>query len=383
MREAVDTVSRLQLVNLTGEQVELFHRVREIARDVIKPLGKHDGRVNREIVAMLGETGLLSTLFPSGPEEQFRPASAMDICIIREAMAYESVEAESAFAMQGIGGYPLVSSSVEHRRRWLEPIRSGKVVAGFALTEPDVGSDAGSIQLEATATDGGWVLNGTKKWITNAPDADFYLTFARTTANARARGVSAFLVPADAAGLSGKAITMVSPHPLGELTYDSVRVTEADLVGQVDGGFRAAMATFDRFRPSVGAATCGMAQAALDAALSRSKDRVAFGAPLASLQSVGHSLANCVTELSASRLLVRAAAAALDCGSPTVTTESAMAKMYATEAAQRIIDAAIQVHGAAALEHGHLLEGLYRDIRAARIYEGATEIQRNIIARAL
>lgn len=377
------TPRSLETFGLSEDERDLFAQVRDLARTILKPLERHDGRVNRELLAALGETGLLEQLFPTGVGEAFQPASAMTICLIREALSYESVEAESLFAMQGIGGYPLVSASVEHRDRWIEDLRAGAVVAGLALTEPDVGSDAANLMLRATEHDGGWRLNGTKQWITNAPDADFYLTFARTTDGARAKGISAFLVPAASTGLRGEPIEMVSPHPLGRLEFHDVPVSADQLVGALDNGFAPAMANLDRFRPSVGASACGMAQAALDHTAAHTKQRIAFGAPLLSQQAIAHGLADALTDLAAARSLVRLAAAALDSDDPDVTTYSAMAKLRATETAQRVIDVAIQFHGASGLQRGHLLERLYRDVRASRIYEGANEIQRTIIARTL
>lgn len=373
----------LETLELTDRERDLFLETREIARDVIAPLDRHDGRVNRESVAALGETGLLDQLFPTGVGEEFRPASAMTICLIREALSYETVEAESAFAMQGIGGYPLVSADAAHRDAWIEKLRAGSVVAGLALTEPGAGSDAANLSLAATRHGQQWRLNGTKQWITNAPDADFYLTFARTTEGAKARGISAFLLPGDADGLHAEAIEMVSPHPLGRLELVDVHLDDDQLVGVLDDGFRPAMANLDRFRPSVGAAACGMAQAALDETIRHTKQRIAFGGPLFSQQALAHGLADAQSEVSAARALVRLAARALDAGDPDITIYSAMAKLRATETAQKAIDTAIQFHGASGLQRGHLLERLYRDIRASRIYEGANEIQRTIIARGL
>lgn len=373
----------LEIFGLSEAERDLFLETREIARDVIAPLDRHDGRVNRESLAALGETGLLEQLYPTGVGEEFRPASARSICLIREALAYETVEAESAFAMQGIGGYPLVSAGVAHRDAWIEKLRSGTVVAGLALTEPGAGSDAANLSLRASRHGDGWRLNGSKQWITNAPDADFYLTFARTTQGAKARGISAFLMPGDVAGLHAEAIEMVSPHPLGRLEFADVYAGDDQLVGVLDDGFRPAMANLDRFRPSVGAAACGMAQAALDETTRHTKERIAFGVPLFSQQALAHGLADAQSELAAARSLVRLAAQALDAGDPDITTYSAMAKLRATETAQKVIDTAIQFHGASGLQRGHLLERLYRDIRASRIYEGANEIQRTIISRAL
>ncbi|MGW1932166.1 acyl-CoA dehydrogenase family protein, partial [Streptomyces sp. NPDC001919] len=230
---------------------------------------------------------------------------------------------------------------------------------------------------------GGWRLHGEKRWISNAPEADFATVFARTSPDAGARGVTAFLVPADRPGLDGEALDMLAPHALGTLTFDGVPVGPDDLLGAPDRGFRVAMHTLNLFRPSVGAFAVGMAQAALDAALAHTADRPAFGGHLADLQSVAHRIAEMSTRTEAARLLVYAAAAAYDEGDPDVPRRSAMAKLLATETAQYVVDSAVQLHGARALQRGHLLEHLYREVRAPRIYEGATEVQRTIIAKEL
>jgi acyl-CoA dehydrogenase len=262
---------------------------------------------------------------------------------------------------------------------------AGRAVAAFALSEPGAGSDAAALALRADPDRDGWRLSGEKIWISNAPDADIYTVFARTTPDARGRGVTAFAVPGDAPGLSGEHLDMLAPHPIGRLMFDGVPVGRDAMLGELDAGFAVAMRTLDLFRPSVGAFAIGMAQAALDATLKHVTEREVYGAPLAQQQSVAHRLADLATELEASRLLVYAAASAYDTGDDrdAQPRRSAMAKLYATEAAQRIIDGCVQLHGARALQHGHLLEHLYRDVRSLRIYEGASEIQRTIIARDL
>jgi alkylation response protein AidB-like acyl-CoA dehydrogenase len=262
-------------------------------------------------------------------------------------------------------------------------VAAGDAVAAFALTEPDAGSDAAALSLSAERDTEGWRLTGEKIWISNAPEADFYTVFARTTPGAGARGVSAFVVPAERTGLSGEHLDMVSPHPIGKLTFDGVRVHDDELLGNLDHGFRVAMRTLDLFRPSVGAFAVGMAQAALDAAVAHAGTRLAFGGPLKDQQTVSHTLAEMATRTEAARLLVYAAASAYDAGETQLAGRAAMAKLFATEAAQFVVDAAVQLHGARALQRGHLLEHLYREVRAPRIYEGASEIQRTIIAREL
>lgn len=365
---------------------DLVEQVRTVTRDELAPLAHSGppGRVSRDLLRALGESGVLDLVFPVGPDGRRTPAAARTVCQVREAVAYASTEAEVLLTMQGIGGYPLLQSGQPHQaERWLDPVARGTAVAAFALTEPEAGSDAGALALQAVPDGDGWRLVGEKTWISNAPDADFYTTFARTTDGAGARGVTAFVVPADRAGLSGEAIDLFVPHPLGRLSFDEVPVSRTDVLGEVDRGFRVAMRTFDLFRPSVGAAVVGMGQAAFDATVAHTSTRQAFGAPLSAKQAVAHLLADAATTLSASRLLVHDAAAAYDAGDPRVTAKAAMAKLFATEGAQRVIDTAVQLHGASGLVSGHLIEGLYREIRATRIYEGASEIQRDLIARDL
>jgi len=373
--------------DLTDEQHAYQSWVREVAASTLAPLAVRGepGRVNRALVAALGELGLLARLFPGvGEQSPSRSAAALDLCLLREALATVSTEAETALALQGLGTYPVLQSgSDEQVRRWVTAVARGEAVAGFALSEPDAGSDAAALALAAEPDGDGWRLSGEKTWISNAPEADFYSVFARTTPAAGARGVTAFVVPGDAPGLSGEHLEMLSPHPIGRLIFDAVLVSREDLLGQPDEGFGVAMRTLDLFRPSVGAFAVGMASAALDAAVSHAGERQAFGGPLRELQSVGHTLAEMATRLDAARLMVYRAGAAYDAGRPDVSTTSAMAKLAATEMAQYVVDAAIQIHGARALQRGHLLEHLYREVRAPRIYEGASEVQRSIIARDL
>ncbi|MCX5203594.1 acyl-CoA dehydrogenase [Streptomyces sp. NBC_00237] len=368
---------------LEPQQREWCEELRALAVERLRPLAEkgEPGRLNRPLVAALGELGLLERLFSSG---------ALDLCLMRESLAHGCTEAETALALQGLGASPVARAGTEaQRERWLPGVREGRLVAGFALSEPGAGSDAAALELSAepvedsARTRGGWLLSGKKCWISNAPYADFYTVFARTTPGAGARGVTAFLVPADRTGLTGTALDMLSPHPIGALAFDRVHVTRADVIGVPDKGFRVAMDTLNLFRPSVGAFAVGMAQAALDATLAHTASRTAFGGPLKNLQSVAHQVAEMATRTEAARLLVYAAAAAYDRNEPDVPKSSAMAKLFATESAQFVVDAAVQLHGARALQRGHLLEHLYREVRAPRIYEGATEVQRTIIAKEL
>jgi len=372
---------------LDPAQERLVDEVRALAREELVPLAAagRPGRVNRALVAALGDHGLLPRLFPrelGGAADG--PASAMTLCLLREALARESTEAETALALQALGAYPILTAGGEAlKRRFLPAVASGQAVAAFALSEAGAGSDAAALELRAEPDGDGFRLTGAKQWISNAPDADVYTVFARTTPGARARGVTAFAVPGNAPGMSGQALDLLAPHPVGRLSFDGVGVAAEQVLGAVDGGFAVAMETLDRFRPSVGAFAVGMAQAALDLAVQHAATRRSFGRPLRDFQAVSHRLAEMATRTQAARLLVYAAASRYDAGGAGVTAASAMAKLYATETAQAVVDTAVQVHGALALERGHRLEHLYREVRAPRIYEGTSEIQREVIAREL
>ncbi|AZM56082.1 acyl-CoA dehydrogenase [Streptomyces sp. WAC 01529] len=401
---------------LSPEQTAWCAELRTLAAERLRPLAEkgEPGRVNRPLVEALGELGLLGRLFEEGvgPDPGFGPVGAgagtgptgfgtgtgptgfgtgaLDLCLMRESLAYACTEAETALALQGLGAHPVhAHGTPAQRERWLPPVRAGRAIAAFALSEPGAGSDAAALSLDAApdaSRSGSWRLTGDKRWISNAPEADFYTVFARTSPGAGARGVTAFLVPADRAGLTGTPLDMLSPHPIGALAFDGVRVGPEDVLGEVDRGFRVAMTTLNRFRPSVGAFAVGMASAALDASLTHTAERDAFGGKLRDLQVVTHQIAEMATRTEAARLMVYAAASAYDHEGPRapgIARRAAMAKLLATETAQYVVDAAVQLHGARALQRGHLLEHLYREVRAPRIYEGASEVQRGIIAKEL
>lgn len=372
----------------TAEERAYVARVRRQAAETLLPLVRAgpEGRVNRPLLAAMGDLGLLRDLFGGRPGEPPSDAAAVKLCLLRETIAAVSPEAETALAVQGLGSYPILQSGTRMAvERWIPGVVKGTVVAAFALSEPDAGSDAAALSLRAEPDGDGWRLSGEKIWISNAPDADVYTVFARTTVGAGARGVTGFVVPGDAPGLGGEHLCLLSPHPIGRLVFDGVPAGPDDVLGRLDQGFRVAMRTLDLFRPSVGAFVVGMAQAALDATIGHVRTRRAYGAPLAEQQSVAHAIAGMATRLTAARLLVRAAAEAYDGGAPreTITRSAAMAKLFATETAQQVVDRCVQLHGARALQRGHLLERLYRDVRAPRIYEGASEVQLSIIAREL
>ncbi|MFC5804792.1 acyl-CoA dehydrogenase family protein [Streptomyces formicae] len=369
----------MPVFSLDPAQTAWCAELRTLAAERLRPVAEkgEPGRVNRPLLAALGELGLLKRLFAED-------GGALDLCLLRESLAYGCTEAETALALQGLGTYPIVQAGTRaQRERWLPEVIAGRAVAAFALSEPEAGSDAAALTLDAAPERDGWRLSGEKRWISNAPEADFLTVFARTGEAPGSRGVTAFVVPADRPGLSGSALEMLSPHPIGALSFDGVPVTRDDVVGEAGGGFRVAMNTLNLFRPSVGALAVGMAQAALDATLDHTATRLAFGGPLKDLQAVSHRTAEMATRTEAARLLVYAAACAYDAGAADVPKRSAMAKLYATETAQYVVDAAVQLHGARALQRGHLLEHLYREVRAPRIYEGASEVQRGIIAKEL
>jgi hypothetical protein len=367
-------------LHLNQDQRDLYEWIRALAAETLEPIAAAGtpGRVNRDLVAALAQHGLLARLFERDH------VSAIELCLIREGLARGSTEAETAFALQGLGAYPMVQAGSDAlKAEWIPRVAQGTAVAAFALTEPEAGSDPAALSLHAAPDGaGGYVLNGEKLWISNAPEADVYTVFARTEAATGARGLTAFAIPGDAPGLGGEPRAMLAPHAIGSLTFDDVPVSADQVLGAPGAGFRVAMRTLDLFRPSVGAFAIGMARTALELATAYALQRETFGKPLKDHQAVAHRLAELSAQTEAARLMVHQAALAHDAGIPDPAV-AAMAKLLATETAQSAVDAAVQFHGAVALELGHPLEHLYRDVRAPRIYEGASEIQREIIARAM
>jgi acyl-CoA dehydrogenase len=330
----------------------------------------------RALLALIGSGGWLN-----GVADQ----DLRTVCVTREIVAAMSPLADAVVALQGLGGTPIVLAGTEAQRaRWVPGIIQGRLMAGFAMTEPDAGSDVAAMRTTARRDGASWIIEGEKHLISNAGLADVYIVFARTSPGPGSRGISTFLVPADAPGLLfAGAQVLAAPHPLGRLRFAECRVHADALLGEIDHGFKLGMMTLDRLRPTVGAAACGMAARALDEAVSHGAVRHQFGQPIGSFQIIREKLGRMATELRAARLLVYHAAWTKDRGAPRITVEAAMAKSYATEAAQRIVDEAVQIVGGAGVIVGHPVERLYRSVRALRIYEGATEIQRLIIAEAL
>jgi acyl-CoA dehydrogenase len=311
---------------------------------------------------------------------------ARSLCLVREALSYASSLADLAFVMQGLGTYAISLAAPEHVQDfWLKRAREGRAIAAFALTEPEAGSDVAAIRTTARRDGDAYVIDGHKRFISNAGLADFYTVFARTATRADGRAeISAFVVGARMPGFSVRERTeMIAPHPIGEIEFSGCRVPVEDMVGAEGDGFALAMQTLDTFRASVGAAACGMARRALDEAVFYATSRRQFGRLLAEHQLVQEKLADMATELDAARLLVYRAAYLKDTSASRVTREASEAKLFATEAAGRIIDSALQIHGGSGLVRGSIVERLYRDVRALRIYEGTSEIQKLIIASQL
>lgn len=332
------------------------------------------------LVASLGAAGFLRH---SGAGEGER-LDVRSLCLIRETLARHDALADFSFAMQGLGMGAVSLFGSAEQRQWLEKTRAGRAISAFALTEPGSGSDVANTATVAERVPGGFRLTGEKTYISNGGIADIYVIFARTGEAPGARGLSAFLMPADAAGLSvTERIEVIAPHPLATLKLDGVFLPEAALIGKAGEGFKLAMSVLDVFRSTVGAAALGMARRALDEALARTQSRKIQGEALSSLQLVQGHLADMALKVDAAALLVYRAAWTKDQGAARVSREAAMAKLYATEAAQEVIDAAVQLHGGDGVRHGVKVEELYRDIRALRIYEGASDVQRVVIARSI
>ena len=364
-----------------AEQVDRFNReqVREGST------GEDEDSQARRLVEALASEGLLDYTVPARFDEGAKELDVRALCVIRERLSYESSLADLMFAMQGLGSFPItLAGTVEIKRRFLPQVKSGKAIAAFAITEPEAGSDVSAIQTTARPDGAGYVIDGSKTFISNAGLADFYTVFAKTDSEKGHKGISAFVVEKDTPGFTlEEKLELIAPHPIGRIRFSGCRVPAANLLGEEGGGFKIAMQTLDTFRPTVGAASIGLAWRAMDEAVSYAKRRVQFGRPIAEFQSTQMKLAEMATELDAARLPVYRAAWKKDAGAERVTLESAMAKLYATEAAQRIIDAAVQIHGGAGVVKGAAVEHLYREIRALRIYEGTSEIQKLVIAGQL
>jgi len=330
----------------------------------------------RALLGMLGRGGWL------------RPILAQDLrgcCLVREALAAASPLADAVFALQALGSTPLlIAGGSALRDRWIPGAIDGRLMSAFAMTEPEAGSDVASMATTARKDGDHYVINGTKTFISNAGIADWYTVFAVTDPARGHRGISCFAVPAQTQGLRFvRALELSAPHPLGEIAFEDCRVPADAIVGAEGEGFKLGLATLDRLRPTVAAAACGMAARALAEALAHVRQRRQFGKHLAEFQLVQEKLATMATELTAARLLVYRAAWEKDGGRDRITVEAAMAKAFATEAAQRVVDAAVQLLGGRGVLADHPVDRLYRSVRALRIYEGTTEVQHLIIAGEL
>jgi acyl-CoA dehydrogenase len=340
----------------------------------------------RRLVRTLGEAGWLRAAVPLAYGGLYPSFDVRTLCLARETLAYRDGLADFAFAMQGLGTGPItLFGSDEAKRRYLPPVARGEAIAAFALSEPEAGSDVAAMSTTAVPDGPDHVrIDGTKTWISNGGIADHYVVFARSGEAPGARGLSAYVVEAGTPGLTTEErIEVIAPHPLATLRFEGCRIPLANRIGGPGDGFKVAMATLDVFRSTVGAAALGFARRALDEALRHASSRRLFGAPLSDLQMTQGALADMATQVDAAALLVYRAAWTKDGGAPRVTREAAMAKMHASEAAQAVIDSAVQIFGGLGVTKGVKVEELYREIRALRIYEGATEVQKIVVAREL
>jgi acyl-CoA dehydrogenase len=357
-----------------SERVRAFgeRHLRATVRDETEPLGR-----TQEIVQALADARLLELAVPP-------PHGTMDLrglVAVREGLAYFSSLADSAFAMQGLGSYAVARSGNDlQRNRWLPAVVRGEVICAFAVTEPEAGSDLGAVRTRATRDGAAWRLSGVKTFISNAGLAGMYTVLARTKDEPGHDSLAMFLVDAGAPGIQIKPLEMMAPHPMGEVRFDG---TPAILIGEDGRGYAIALATLDTFRPSVGAAACGLALRAMDEAVRWSQARRQFGHPLSDFQATQMALADMHVDLVGARLLVRHAAWTRDQGAERITREGAVAKLAATEMAQRVVDRALQIHGGTGVLRGSTVERLYREVRALRIYEGTSEVQKLVIARAI
>jgi acyl-CoA dehydrogenase len=339
----------------------------------------------RDLVARLGAAGWLRWCVPASHGGIRERLDVRALCLIRETLARHAALADFAFAMQGLGSATIaLFGHAALKDRYLPPVGRGERIAAFALSEPGAGSDVAALATTARRDGPLWRLDGRKTWISNGGIADHYVLFARSGEAPGARGLCAFVIDADAPGLEIEArIETLAPHPLATLRLVDCAVPDAQRLGAPGDGFKLAMATLDLFRATVGAAAVGLARRALDEAIGHARHRRMFGGTLADLQLTQAGLGRMATEIDAAALLVYRAAWAKDRGAARVTREASMAKLHATEAAQRVVDAAVQLHGARGVARGSAVEALYREVRALRIYEGASEVQQLVIARTL
>ena len=371
----------------TPEQQALKDSTRRLAEERIAPIAAEadeSGTVHRGLMAILAESELLRHTVPE--DYGGFGVRVMNLCIIREELARVSAQADTNFIMQGLGSYPItLGGTHEQKERHLPPVARGESIAAFALTEPHAGSDVLSMTTTAEPDGDDWTLNGRKKFISQAGDASTYTVFAKTDPGQGSRSLSAFIVERGTPGFDdSKRLDLLAPHPIGEPVFDNCRISQGNLIGERGQGLRLALGTLDTFRTTVAAAAIGMGVAAYEAALDYARNRSMFGQQLSDFQATQFKLADMAVSLDAARLLAHRAAWLKDSGErETIIKEASFAKLFATEAASRIVNEAVQIHGGAGLEKGNRIERLYREVRALTIYEGTSEIQRQTIARQL
>ena len=368
------------------------HELREKLRSWIErnPLNLEPDQetLEREACSLarrLGQDGFMAYAVPRPYGGARETVQARDLCVIREELAFFAALADVMFGVQALGSYPVVIAGTEaQKKKYLPPLARAETIAAFALTEPEAGSDASAISMRAVKVSGGYSLNGSKHLISNAGIAQTYVVFASTEPSAKAKGISAFIVQADSPGFAVTEKTrLLSPHPIGVLAFDDCFVPVSQLLGTEGAGLKIALQTLDTLRCTVGASAVGFARRALEEAIAHGRRRQQFGRAIAEFQGIQFKLAEMAADLEASRLLVYQAARAHDQRAPDLAVKSSIAKLFATEAAQRIVDQALQIHGGNGVVAGHITERLYRDVRALRIYEGTSEIQKLLIAREL
>jgi len=370
------------------EQRELKKRVIELCKERLKPIEESLGETNilsKEVVSLLAKAGLFKLFVTKEYGNSTEMPSLVSVCLVREQLARFCPHAELIFVMQGLGSYPIIfAGSKEQKVKYCPWIASGEKIFTFALTEPHAGSDVSSIETSATLEGDHFMVTGQKIFISLAPDADIYMVMVKTEKEKGTKGISALIVEKGYQGFDpGKRLNLVSAHPIGAPVFENCKVPKSNLIGELNGGFRIALKNLDFFRSTVGAGAVGMAQAALDEAILYARSRTQFGKRISEFQAIQFKLADMATELTAARALVYRAGYLHDHGAERITMESSMAKLYATEAAQRIIDQALQIHGGYGVMKGYRVERLYREIRSMRVYEGTSEIQHLIIANML
>ncbi len=370
------------------DQRELKKRVIELCEQRLKPIEESLGETNilsREVVEVLAKAGLFKLLVTKEYGNSTEMPSLVSVCIVREQLARHCPHAELIFVMQGLGSYPIImAGDKEQKAKYCPWIAGGEKIFTFALTEPNAGSDVSAIETLAILSGDYFIVTGKKIFISLAPDADIYMVMVKTDKEKGAKGISALVVEKGYHGFDpGKRLNLVSAHPIGAPVFENCKVPKSNLIGELNGGFKIALKNLDFFRSTVGAGAVGMAQAALDEAIRYARSRSQFGKKISEFQAIQFKLADMATELTAARALVYRAGYLHDHGGERITMESSMAKLYATEAAQRIIDQALQIHGGYGVMKGYRVERLYREIRSMRVYEGTSEIQHLVIANML